>query len=165
MTLEFETKLSVNDLYRFNIYQIYRGSQGIISILLGILAFIMSGLVFSRGQIGYGILYVVCGIGFILYIPGSLWIRVKATMQKNEILSGVLHYTVTEKGITVKAGEEEAELPWDMVYKVTSTKGQILIYSNRLNAYVVPKEQIGEKAEQFRTIAQKQLPAYRFKMK
>ena len=38
--------------------------------------------------------------------------------------------------------EEPAELPWEYIYKVANWKGYLLIYSNRVNAYIIPIEAI-----------------------
>ena len=50
MTVEFDVKLEPKDLYRFNLYQTYTGSQGIISILIIILAGIMTSVSYQDGN-------------------------------------------------------------------------------------------------------------------
>ena len=62
-------------------------------------------------------------------------------------------------------GEEKGELPWDQVYKMIATKRHILIYSNRINAYIIPREQAKEQWDTIWEIAKKQLPPYRIRMK
>ena len=110
MKLEFDIQLTEKDLFDFNIYQIYRSAQGIVSILLAIIVWVMSAVTFSNGSIAYGVMYIVGGFVFLLYIPVSLKLRVKVTLKTNEVLSGVLHYEVTEDAICVSQGEEKAEL-------------------------------------------------------
>ena len=75
MKVEFETKITEQDLYKFNIYQTYTHSQGIVSIVLGILCWIMAGTSFSGGETLYGFLYIACGFMFIIYMPVSLKMR------------------------------------------------------------------------------------------
>ena len=134
MKLEFDIKLTQKDLFDFNIYQIYRSAQGIVSILLAIIVWVMSAVTFYNGAIAYGVMYIVGGFVFLFYIPVSLKLRVKVTMKTNEVLSGVLHYEVTEDAICVSQGEEKAELKWEQIYKFVANKKRVLVYSNRINA-------------------------------
>lgn len=163
MKIEFDVQINHKDLFGFNIRQTYLSSQGIISVLIGILCMVMAGTQFHEGNIGYGIMYVVIGIVIVAYIPGALWLRAKHTMKVNTVLSGVLHYSFDEKGITVTQGEEEGVLPWNSVYKMIATKKYILIYSNRVNAYIIPKNQIHQ-MEELIQLAKAQLDSYRVKL-
>jgi hypothetical protein len=165
MKVSFDVKLQPIDLFRFNIYQTYRGAQGWISIILGILSFIMAKTTWGEAEPPYTVMYIVVGLLFWFYIPVSLWFRAKATIRTNEVLSGTLHYEVSESGFHVTQGEETGDLPWDGIYKAVSTKKQILIYTTRINAYIIPREQIGEQYGTFVELAAKQLPSYRLRLK
>lgn len=165
MKAEFDVKLSAQDLYGFNLYQTYTGIHGIVSILLTIIFWISAGSMFSQGQIGYGLLYVAVGILFLVYMPLTLWLRSKKTIKTNKVLSETLHYEVSEEYIKVTQGEEKGELPWEQVYKIIANSKRILIYSNRINAYVIPREQIGEQYDAFCKIASVKLETYRLKIK
>lgn len=50
MNTAFDIKLEAKDLFRFNMYQTYTGLQGWISIILGILAFVMAGTTFGHAE-------------------------------------------------------------------------------------------------------------------
>ena len=165
MSTEFDIQINANDLYRFNMRQAYTSSQGPFSIIIAILVFVMSGVTFYKGSIGYGILYVGIGILFLCYIPVTLLTRSKNTMKKNKVLSGVLHYHISDKGIEVSQGEEQGLLEWNMIYKLITTKQYVLIYSNRVSAYILPKDQIADRFEAFSEIAHKNLESYRIRMK
>jgi hypothetical protein len=41
----------------------------------------------------------------------------------------------------------------------------VLIYSNRVNAYIIPREQLGNQYEDLKAIAKEQLESYRFRMR
>ena len=164
MSAEFDIQINAKDLYRFNMRQAYTSSQGPISIVIAILTFVMAGVTFSKGSIGYGILYVGIGILFLAYIPVTLLTRSKSTMKKNAVLSGVLHYHVSDEGIAVSQGEEQGLLEWNMIYKLITTNRYVLIYSNRVSAYIIPREQVAEQYEAFSEIAHKNLESYRIRM-
>lgn len=165
MEISFDIKLTPKDLFRFNMFQTYTTTQGPTSIILAIIVIVMSVVSFRDGQIGYGLLYIAAAVLFVVYIPGSLWGRAKAALKKNEVLAGTLHYQVSEKGIGVFQGEDSGLLPWDAIYKMVSNQKQVLIYSNRVNAYIIPREQLGDKYDALKEIARKQLPNYRLRMK
>ena len=83
----------------------------------------------------------------------------------SEVLRGTLHYEVDEEGLHVSQKEESALLPWEQIYKMVATKHNVLVYSSRINAYVIPRAQLGESYAALRTQAAAHLPAYRLKMK
>ena len=110
-------------------------------------------------------MYVAFSVIILLYIPISLRGRVKLTLKNNEVLAGVLHYHFTEKEIKVTSGEDSGELPWKQIYKMIDTKHNVLIYSGRRNAYVLPKDQIGDNYETLKAIAKKVLEPHRVKLR
>ena len=81
------------------------------------------------------------------------------------VLSNTLHYMVNEDGFTVTQGEANGVLAWKQIYKMVATKKLVLVYSNRIHAYVIPREQLGEYYVPLAKLARTKLPKYRFKMK
>ena len=53
----------------------------------------------------------------------------------------------TDEGLVVSSptAEDEATLPWEYIYKVVAVNNYIYIFSNRVNAYIIPKEFFGDK--------------------
>lgn len=165
MNEEFDIQLTAKDLYGFNMYQTYSGIHGWVSVLISIIVFAMAVISFGNVSAVYTAIYIIAGIFILVYIPGTLWLRVNATMKTNTVLAGVLHYTVKEDVLSVSQGEELAELPWDDVYKVVSNNKRVLIYSSRINAYVIPREQLGDHYEPLMKFLKDKLPKYRLKIK
>ena len=155
MKASFDVTLSPKDLYRFNMYQTYTGFQGWSSIALGILGFVMAGISFQNGKTSYT----------LLYIAVALWFRAKETLKTNKVLAGTLHYEITEKNIHVSQGKETGDMEWQAIYKIVANAKQILIYSNRKSAYIIPMEQIGDQYAAFRTLAEQKLEKYKLRMK
>lgn len=165
MTIEFDITLSAEDMYRFHMYQVYTGSNGLLSVFCALIAFVMTAMTFGEVELTYTILYAAFGIAFLLYLPVTLYLRSKKNLETSKDLSKPLHYTVNEEGITVSRKKESARLTWNQVYKITATKNNVLIYSNRNGAYVIPKVQLGEKYQPLAELAATKLPQKRFKMK
>ena len=158
MPLKFDITLTAEDMYRFNMYQTYSGFHGWFSIAFSILIFVVAGVTRGKIEAAYTALYIVFGIVFLVYPPVSLYLRSKRTLAMSEVLRGTLHYEVDEEG-------ESALLPWEQIYKMVATKHNVLVYSSRINAYVIPRAQLGESYAALQTQAAAHLPAYRVKMK
>ncbi|QFJ54697.1 YcxB family protein [Pseudobutyrivibrio xylanivorans] len=139
----FSVKIKEEDLYRFNLHHAYTSSQGIISVVLFILLIAVWILRFPQLSLIYKVLYPVIATVFLLYIPMSLKLRVKTQMQQ-EVFQYPLTYELVDTGIKVSSPstEEPAELPWEYVYKISTWKDYLLIYSNRVNAYIIPRKDI-----------------------
>ena len=68
MELEFDIKISPNDLFDYMMYHTYTGMSGIIGTVCG---FFMI-LVFFKG---YQALYLIGGLVILFYLPVSLFMR------------------------------------------------------------------------------------------
>lgn len=165
MTVEFDIKLTSKDMYRFNMYQIYSGMQGWFAAVVAIALFAKAVKTFGAVSMTYTILYAVLGVIFLCYFPVGLYVRSKHSLAASEVLRETLHYTVSENGFMVSQGEASAELKWEQIYKMVATKSNVLVYSNRVNAYVVPREQLGDKYGQLAELANANLEKYRVKMR
>lgn len=164
MSAEFDVTIKDKDMFRFNIYHAYHGFQGIIATLVGVWVLIMAGLTFGKVEVLYTIVYLILGILFLVYVPGNLYLRSKKQVSSSDVLKNALHYKIDDAGIHVSQGEQTADLEWKQIYKMVSTKNQLLIYSSRINAYVIPKEAVREQYETILGLAISHLENYRLKM-
>lgn len=166
MKVSFDIKLTAKDLYKFNISQAYKGMQGSLSIILPLLVFAYAVSTYGEVSIGSTLVYVGLGILFLVYVPISLWLRVKKTItDSNNALSKTLHYDFTEEDIRVSVEEEKVVFQWENIFQLKSTSDLVLVYTNRINAYILPKSQLGENYNRLSELAHKKLEKYRIKMK
>ena len=166
MKVVLDIKLDAKDLFRFNMQQAYRGMQGILSIILPILVFAYAVTSFGEVSIGSTLVYVGLGIVFLVYVPISLWLRVNKTVKdENNALSKQLHYEFEEEVIRVSVGEESVEFQWEKIFQMKTSGPLLLVYTNRINAYVLPLTQVGDKYEELSKLAHAKLEKYRIKMK
>lgn len=165
MKAEFDITLTDKDMYRFSMYHTYTGFQGWFSIIIAVLCFVAA--IVTRGSVTamYTGLYAVFGVIFLVYMPVNLYLRSKRQFLMSETLRNTLHYQISEDGIHTSQNDASADLPWEQVYKIVSTKSDVLIYSSRIHAYIIPKEQIKQQYDTIRNLAAAHLPAYRLKMK
>lgn len=167
MPISFSVRLTDQDMYRFNMYHAYTSVQGILSVVVAV--FIMLVTFFTRQKLDGGeiFMYLALAVIFLFYMPVTLKIRSKRQIALSEVLQSTLHYTLTEEGITVatEISDETAILPWDMVYKVVSNRRQLLIYSNRVNVYVIPRECLEGKQDAVMEIFRQKLQDFRLHLK
>lgn len=164
MSAEFEVSITDKDMYRFNLYHAYHGFQGILATMVGVWVLIMAGVTFGKVSVTYTALYVVFGIVFLVYVPGSLYLRSKSQIASSDVLKQALRYRIDDAGVHVSQGEQTADLEWKQIYRIVATKSQVLIYSSRVNAYVIPREAIKEQYETVLGLAVNHLERYRVKM-
>ena len=110
-------------------------------------------------------LYIGISILLLFYIPVTLWLRAKQSIKASPVLSQSLHYCVDEEGFTVTQGEASGVLGWKQIYKMVATKQLVLVYSGRLNAYIIPREQLGDRYVTLAKLAREKLPKFRVRMK
>ena len=165
MPIEFEIKITDKDMYRFNMHHAYTGFQGIFATVVGLAVLAVAFATGGKVDTVYTVLYVLFGVLFLIYMPVSLWLRSKRQILTSPVLKETLHYALDEKGVHVSVGEEAADLEWDRIYKMVSTKSNLLIYSSRVNAYVIPLQQLGARYGSVKELAEKKLEKYRLRMK
>lgn len=166
MKVSFDIQLTAKDLFRFNLNQAYRGMQGFLSILLPILVFAYAVSTFGEVSLGSTLVYVGLGIMFLVYVPISLWMRTKKIMSDpSNAISKPLHYEFEEDVIRVSVEQENVEFKWENIYQIKQTKDMLLVYTNRINAYILPMEQLGANYEALSKLAHEKLEKYRIKMK
>ena len=166
MKVSFDIQLTTKDLYKFNIMQAYKGMQGFLSILLPVLVFAYAVSTFGEVSIGSTLVYVGLGIMFLVYVPVSLWMRVNKIMKDpNNAISKTLHYDFEEDGIRVSVEQENVEFKWENIFLLKETKDMVLLYTNRINAYILPKEQLRSNYTLLSELAHQKLEKHRIKMK
>lgn len=168
MPIEFDIKLKAKDIFRFNLYQTYTGFSGLSSILFAAAMFGLAGYTFyTYGEEAQAkiIIYILAGMLLLVYMPCTLWLRSRQSLKASPVLSNTLHYLVDADGFTVTQGDANGVLAWKQIYKMVATKSNVLVYSNRMNAYVIPREQLGELYVPLAKLATDKLPKFRVRMK
>ena len=66
-----------------------------------------------------------------------------------------------EELVTVSQADQVQELPWDRIVKLIRTKHMVIIYTDRIHAYLLPVSVVGERMEEFAALVRKDLPKER----
>lgn len=86
MPIEFDVKITANDMYRFNMYHIYTSFTGIFSILAAVLGFVAAVGTYGKVDTMYTVLYIIFGIVFLFYFPLTLKMRAARQISMSEAL-------------------------------------------------------------------------------
>ena len=138
MRLEFDVRMTTGRMYEYMMRHTFTSFAGIVGECLGIVLII--------GFFAYGQwLYLLAGVVCVFYQPVALYIRAGRQVKNNEVFRQPLHYILDDEGITVKSGDVTDSMPWNRMYKAVSTSRLIILYTNRINACIFPKDDLGDK--------------------
>ena len=76
-----------------------------------------------------------------------------------------LEYEFTEEGITVRQDEMEATTKWDEIAKAVGTNQSVILYLNRVRAWIFPKECMGEQYVEILKMIHTHIPPKRVKIR
>lgn len=158
MELELDVKINASELYNYMMHHTYSCLSGLIGTTVGALlvcAFFM----------GYGMLYLIFGGVIIAYLPISLFTRSRQQALRNPAFREPLHYRLCEEGIEVSQQDEVQMTSWDMVVKAVSTTSSYIIYTSKINAFILPKKDMGEKTSKVLEMIATHIPPSRNKIR
>lgn len=138
--VETDIKLTVGDLYDYNLRHSYTKISTLLATVVGI-AGIAVGL-YWRQQ--YWMMMVAIGALLVLYMPITLFVKSSQTIALSPVMKKPVHYLMNEEGITVTLDGQSQTLPWSGVVKAVSTGRSIIIYTSKNSASVFPRKQLGE---------------------
>lgn len=167
MNLEFDVKMTTKDLYKYNMRNAYTSMQGILSIICSALVVFVFIWKFDSLTLLYKALFVVLAFAFLAYIPISLYIRSKQIVATTDVFKEPLTFIFEDEAINLKSPvateDDETILPWEDIYRVVRTKSLILIYTNRVSAYIIPREQIADKEEEIITTLKDKVDSFKLR--
>lgn len=135
--MEFEVQINKKDLYDFQLHHTYTSPSGLFGAFVG--CFLICLFFYNHQP-----LLLIIGLFDLAYFPWTLNIR-SAQLAASEAFKIPLHYELTDEGIHVTQGEAEVTALWSQVTKVISTRKSILVYTSKVNAYIMPRRILGER--------------------
>lgn len=146
--IKLDVSINAKQYYHFNLYHCYHSFQGWMSIILG-LACIAYGIAFHEYlDTAKVVVFILLGVMFFAYNPIALFTRSKARFLKNEVLKNAVTYSFSPKGITLKQGDVEEEMPWENIYKIVKTKELMVFYLTKYHANIIPLQEMGDKYDE-----------------
>lgn len=138
MEMEFDVRITKKDLYDYQLHHAYTSPSGLFGTIVGclfILGFLNTGTV----------LYLIIGAFVVLYFPWTLHIKA-GSQAAAPVFKKPLHYRLSEEGLEVSTEEEKQLVPWDSITKASATGKTVLLYTSKVNAFLLPKRELGERS-------------------
>lgn len=159
--IEFRIKLQTKDLYRFTMRHTYVSISGVFSLLisfgcLGICLGSFQKLALST----IAVLLMVAAL-FTVIQPGMLYVKCMSQIKRSRDIKDALVYVLTEDGITVRQGEDEAQVKWYQIRKVVNAGRGIYVYMSPVRAFIFPREQCGEQYGQIQAMIGEMVKKYK----
>lgn len=143
MKIEFDTRLTAKVLYGYLLHHTYRSLAGILGTIIG-----LALIAIYISNTAYGIIYLIVGLVIVLFLPIEMWLKARKQIKMNPGTKEPFHYVLTEEGISVMQGDQEAMAEWGNLYRAVNAGSTILVYTTPGNAYIFPKDDLGEKRAQ-----------------
>ena len=130
-------------LYRYHLYSVYLNIQGAIALLLSAVLVVVCVISWDRAQVPIRVLLIAVAAYYPLIKPVTLFLKARLQANTEAFLNG-LDYTATPEGLNISLGEEQVDVAWENVVRIVRHEKEVYIYTGKLFAYIISKEQGGE---------------------
>lgn len=158
MEVEFDVKMEAGILYDYMMRHTFSSFVGIMGMVVGALLLIVF---FAERQA----LFLLAGVVVLAYQPWSLFLRSRQQMVNNPAFKKPLHYKLTEDGIEVSQDGAAESLEWEKMYKAVSTGSSIIVYTSKINAFIFPKKDMGDRKYKVIEMISTHMPPKKVKIK
>lgn len=146
-----DTKITAKEMQAFLFGHNYRQPLMVIATIIGV-CWPIAMLLQNRGEMWIAVLCIAL---FVLVIPLNTWNKGRMTVNKNPIYKNTFHYMLDEIGLHLELSGETVDVEWKRVYKVMFLKSVLVIYTGKLNAYLIPTASMGAQKEEIHEFVKK----------
>jgi len=136
---EADIQINTSILYDYFLRHVYTSFSGLFGTIIGVF---MLMLYFIKES---SVIYLICGIVIILYLPWSLYLTAKKQALQ-ETFKNPLHYAFYENGVQVSQGDIKQMQKWEDMQKAVSTAKSIILYTGKNSASIFPRKDLEEDA-------------------
>lgn len=158
--LRFEVKLGVKELWQFSMYHSNGGVMGGVNVLFTLAALYLIITRWGVLGISYRLLLVVCVLMFTVWQPLLLYNKARKQAKSPAVQAPML-LTFGENGLKVEQGDQTAEFSWDQMGRVDRMPTMVILYMDRIHAYLLPKAELAGREEEFYKLVREHLPKAR----
>lgn len=150
--ITFSVQMTWKEIYKFTMYHTYHSFAGILGVILSIMALANLILSFDKLSDQSKTIMTIVAAWFLIFEPLRMLMRSKSQMKLSKAYKKPLNYIVNEEGITVSQDEESQTIEWKQLFKIVETKSQFLVYSNRINSFIFPKNSLDGQVDYLGTV-------------
>lgn len=154
--------LTAKDLWKFSMYHSNKGGLGIFNVIFSLAAIFLLITSWGSNTALYRGLLIICALMFTVWQPSLLYLKA-AKQAKSPVIKNPMGLSFSREGIVVTQKEERLELLWENIGRVEAVKGMLIVYMDRVHAYLLPDSVTGEKKEALCELFRESLPAERRK--
>lgn len=164
-----EVKLSIkiksSDMHHFLVWQNYRSFSGLFGVFCSTVAVVYLLCTFQTNAAASNIILGLIGALFLIIQPIQLKLSSVQKVQMVPMFKEPLDYTFSEEGIKIQQKEEEAQITWEDVSKVTESPKSIFVYTSPISAFIFPKDQLQEQTEAVKEVIREHVKEEKCKWK
>lgn len=160
--LKFEMHLTAKNLWQFSMYHANGGMQGIFNVIFTVAPLFLLAARWSTLTVSYRLLLVGCAMIFTVLQPLLLYNKARR-QAKAPVIRMPMFLTFREKGLLVEQSDQKAEFTWDQIARVSRKPTMIILYMDRVHAYLLPKDALGDQEEAFCEMARRYVPKERLR--
>ena len=152
MKATFDVKMNQKVMYNFLMHHTYTSFSGFFSTAVGIGILVLFFVTLGSEDPSKSMVYGIFGVLFLVYLPGSLFMKAAQQVKLNPVYRKPLTYSLDENGITSQQEEQKAEVKWEDIMKVRETRLSLLVYTGKAYCFVLPKEAMGDQSTTVKTL-------------
>ena len=92
---------------------------------------------------------IFASLWYTVIQPVFLLNQARKQAKRNKAKLEPFQYQIDSQGITISQGEAKQTAPWDHFVRIVETKSQYFVYSDRVHAFIFPKDRIDIDSETF----------------
>ncbi len=155
--ITIEVRMTANDLWRFSMYHANKGYFGVFNVLFTLAVLYLLFFQGAQMALPQRLLLVVCALLFTVWQPLLLMMKARKQAAGAGAREPVA-MTFSGDGIRVEQMGEHLELKWEDVRRVKRIPGELLLYTDRIHAYLLPDDAVGGKKEELVKLFRENLP-------
>ena len=143
MKVYIAVKMREEYIFDLLLYHVYSKLSGFLMNILGLTIIMGGGFMLKAGSVNLSqaLVYVLLGIGVLLYTPINLKIKARNAMKEKKY-QDIIHYDFDDNGIKEKICDNKITCyKWNQVEKALATPKDIAFYLPNDHVLIVPKEQ------------------------
>lgn len=156
----FEVRLGVKDLWQFSMYHANAGMLGIVNLLFTLAAVFLIVTRWGILTMPYRALLVVCALMFTVWQPLLLYNKARKQAKFSAVKEPMM-LAFGEEGLKVEQNGQEALFTWDQMGRLDKMPTMVILYMDRVHAYLLPKSVMGDREEAFYELVRAYLPKER----
>lgn len=158
--IRFDIKLTENDLWQFSMYHTYGGIRGVFNVLFTLASLFVLITRWNGMEVTYRVLMICCAAMFTIIQPLMLYQKARKQV-KSPAMQAPMVLIFGEAGLHVEMGGQEIDFAWDQMGRMDRKPTQIILYMDRIHAYLIPNAELADKEAGFVEMVRNHLPKER----